>query len=46
MAEPDWLAEEVAAQGPELADELTGWASDYPTWRDDEDPVWVDAYEL
>jgi hypothetical protein len=46
IAEPDWLAEEAQAQRLEPEHEPTEWAGDYPTWRDDEVPVWVDAYEL
>lgn len=45
MAEPDWSAEKFAARYDERRSERRDWASVCPNWTDD-DPDWVDAYEL
>jgi len=39
------LEEEFEARYAEPGEGPIGWTSDYPIWRD-EDPGWVDAYEL
>ncbi len=45
IAEPEWPAEASAEGFTGLDDEPAECASDYPIWMD-EDPGWVDAYEL